>query len=361
MSAIPIEVKLPSTPYRVWVGDNLQQNIIVALKDLSPSSLMLVTDSNVAPLHAVAFIDLIKQVAPAKTMSVPAGENSKNLDQLSRLYDFALTEPALDRDSVVVALGGGMVGDLAGFFAATLMRGVRLVQIPTSLLAMLDSSVGGKTAVNHARGKNMIGAFHQPSSVFCDINVLQTLPDRELRSAISEAIKCALLGQMALFTWLENSVDMLLRRDPNALRHCVTTCVQFKGAIVEKDERETGKERILLNLGHTLGHAVETLMGGKMLHGEAIAIGLLAAMRVSAKHAALPVPAIKRIENLIRKAGFDPTIPAALKDEDILKVISADKKRAANGTIKFVVCPRLGHAVALDVKLDAQLIKDMRG
>lgn len=361
MAQVDIPVNAPSGPYSIVVGDGVAATIAQRLRMLDPSGVMLVSDSNVMPIYGDAVAAELRQVAPLKMMSVPAGEKSKSLDQLTRLYDIALAEPALDRNAVVIALGGGVVGDLAGFMAATLMRGVRLVQVPTSLMAMLDSSVGGKTAINHQRGKNLIGSFHQPAAVICDLNLLKTLPDREFRSALSEAVKCAVLGQPQLLAWLENAVDLVIKRDVVALRHCVGACVQFKAGVVERDENETGKERILLNLGHTLGHALETLLPDKLLHGEAVAIGLSAAMRVSARHAGLPAPAVKRVEALLKKCGFDTSIPTGMDDEALMKVMAADKKRTGPATIKYVLTPRLGHAVAMDLKLDAQLLKDMRG
>lgn len=360
MASVELNINAPNGAYRVVIGDGASAEMPERLRMLEPTSLMLVSDGNVMPAHGKALAAAIEKSAPLKTAMVPAGEGAKSLDLLIRLYDVALADPVLDRGSVVVALGGGVVGDLAGFLAATLFRGVKYVQMPTSLLAMLDSSVGGKTAVNHARGKNLIGAFHQPSLVICDLAYLRTLPEREYRSALSEAIKCGILGQPALLAWLETSMDALLRRDFIALRHCVSACVQLKAGIIERDPDETGKERILLNLGHTLGHALETLLEGRMNHGEAVAVGLVAAMRVSAKQAGLPAPAVKRVENLLKRAGLETAIPEGVSDADLLRLMGADKKRAGD-KLKFIVTPRLGHAVALDVKLDAGLIKDMRG
>ncbi len=360
MASTEIRIAVPSGPYSVTVGDSLADTLVERLRILDPTAIMFVSDSNVMPAHGDALAVELRQVAPLKIVNVPAGEASKSPDQLSRMYDMAFNEPALDRKAVVVALGGGMVGDLAGYFSATALRGLRLVHVPTSLLAMVDSSIGGKTAINHPRGKNLIGAFHHPVSVYCDLGLLKTLPEREYRSALSEAIKCAVLGQPQFLGWLETGMDAGLRRDAAAVRHLVTTCIQFKGSVVEKDEFETGKDRIKLNLGHTLGHALETLLEGKMLHGEAVAIGLMAAMRISGKHAALPLPAIKRVEGLIKRAGFETAIPAGIDDNALMRALSTDKKRVG-GNVKYVVCPRLGHALTMDVKLDAQLIKDMRG
>ena len=283
---------------------------------------------------------------------LPAGETTKNLQTVAQCYE-RLAAHRIERTSFVVALGGGVIGDLAGLVAATYLRGIGLVQVPTTLLALVDSSVGGKTGVNLKAGKNLVGAFYQPRLVLGDLDTLNTLPDRELRAGLSEVIKYGIIYDAALFRRLERDLAKLLQRDPATLAPVIARCCEIKADVVGQDETEGGL-RAILNFGHTIGHAIEATAGyGKYLHGEAIAIGQVAAAQLSARLLGLAPRDVTRIELLLQKAGLPTAIPhcpdwpsrrqtAAL--DRLLAVMKIDKKVSA-GEIKFVLAPRLGQAV----------------
>jgi 3-dehydroquinate synthase len=272
---------------------------------------------------------------------VPDGERAKGWETLQRVFD-ALLAARCGRDTLLVALGGGVVGDLAGFAAAVYQRGIDFVQVPTTLLAQVDSSVGGKTAINHPRGKNMIGAFHQPRAVIADLATLDSLPERELRAGIAEVIKHGLALDAAFFQWLEQNIDKLLARDRGALAHAVRRSCELKAAIVAADEREAGA-RALLNLGHTFGHAIEAGTGyGAWLHGEAVATGMVMAAELSLKMKLLEKGDVARVRALVSRAGLPVKAPA-LRPEEMLALMSVDKK-AARGKLRFVVLQAIGEA-----------------
>ena len=290
---------------------------------------LVITDSVVGPLYASS-LGLKLPVA-----RIPAGEESKSGEQLFRLYDQML-DAGLDRKSVIVALGGGVVGDIAGYAAASYMRGLKCVQVPTSLLAMVDSAVGGKTGINLPRGKNLIGAFHQPAAVVCDLDVLKTLPPRELRAGMAEIIKYGIIRDAIFFAYLESHINQALNLDAPVLTHLVARSCEIKAEVVGQDETESGL-RAILNFGHTLGHAIEAVAGyGKYLHGEAIAIGMVFASRLSN----LPSEQQNRIEHLIRRAGLPVQAPG-LTWADLRKAMSVDKKSEA-GLPKFVLAREIG-------------------
>jgi 3-dehydroquinate synthase len=272
---------------------------------------------------------------------VPDGEDHKDWATLDRVIGELLAHRC-DRRTAIVALGGGVVGDLAGFAAATYQRGVPFVQVPTTLLAQVDSSVGGKTAINHALGKNMVGAFYQPRLVLADMDTLTTLPERELRAGLAEVIKHGAIRDAELFAWLEGNVERLLARDPDALAHAVKRSVEIKAEVVARDERETG-ERALLNFGHTFGHAIETGLGyGTWLHGEAVAAGMVMAAELSARLGLLDGASVDRLRRLIERAGLPVRAPA-LAPERWLELMAVDKK-AAGGRVRFVLLHGLGAA-----------------
>lgn len=267
------------------------------------------------------------------------GERFKTLETYARILD-VLVRTRHSRATTVVALGGGVVGDIAGFAAATYQRGVDLVQIPTTLLAQVDSSVGGKTAVNHAAGKNLIGAFHQPRAVIADVDTLRTLPQRELAAGLAEVIKYGVIADAAFFAWLEAHMDALVARDPKALCRVVRRCCEIKARVVADDEREHGR-RAILNFGHTFGHAIETLTNyERYLHGEAVAIGMAMAMELSARLGLAPAAEGERVRALLARAGL-PLTDAALVPEAMLNAMAMDKK-ARDGHIRLVVCERIG-------------------
>ncbi|MBS0381522.1 MAG: 3-dehydroquinate synthase, partial [Proteobacteria bacterium] len=295
-----IEVGLGERRYPISIGNGLLDDGAIWRDAIRGQHALIVSDSHVAPLYAQRLRDALlgfplppgegaqragEGSTPAlhiDTLVLSAGEAHKNLDAVSKILD-ALARLGATRDASVLALGGGVVGDIAGFAAACWMRGIDFVQFPTTLLAMVDSSVGGKTGVDHPAGKNLIGAFHQPRAVVADLATLATLPDRELRAGLAEVVKTACIGDAGFFAWLEAHADALIARDTTALTHAIATCCRFKAGVVMRDEHEAG-ERALLNFGHTFGHAIETETGyDALLHGEAVAIGMLLAARLSTR------------------------------------------------------------------------------
>jgi 3-dehydroquinate synthase len=273
---------------------------------------------------------------------LPDGEQYKNAETLGLIYD-ALLSHRCERNTPLIALGGGVIGDMTGYAAATYLRGVPFIQIPTTLLAQVDSSVGGKTGINHPLGKNMIGAFYQPQVVLADITTLNTLKDQELRAGIAEVIKYGLIRDLSFFEWLEQNVEKLLTRDADALQYAITRSCQNKAEVVAADERENG-ERALLNLGHTFGHAIETGMGyGTWLHGEAVAAGTIMAADLSCRLGWLNKEDTDRIRSLFERAGL-PVVAPALGVEKYLQLMGLDKK-VVGGKIRFVLLKSIGSAV----------------
>ncbi|HKU47102.1 MAG TPA: 3-dehydroquinate synthase, partial [Burkholderiales bacterium] len=272
---------------------------------------------------------------------VADGEPSKGWETLNQVFD-RLLQARLGRDAAMVALGGGVIGDLAGFAAAVYQRGVPFVQVPTTLLAQVDSSVGGKTAINHPLGKNMIGAFHQPAAVIADVATLDSLPERELRAGLAEVIKHGFALDAAFVAWLEANVEKILRKDKESLAYAVRRSCELKAAIVARDEKETG-ERALLNFGHTFGHAIEAGTGyGTWLHGEAVAAGMVMAAELSALMGHLKKTEVERVRALVKRAGL-PVAGPALAPERLVELMTLDKK-AAKGRTRFVVLEAIGRA-----------------
>ena len=273
---------------------------------------------------------------------LPGGEEQKTLGNVALVID-ALVAARLNRDGLVLALGGGVIGDVAGFAAASYQRGIAIVQLPTTLLAMVDSSVGGKTGVNHPGGKNLIGAFHQPTAVIADTDTLSTLPDRQLRAGLTEIVKAALVSDAGFFAWLETHVPKLLRRDPDTLEEAIRRACAIKAAIVVEDEREQGR-RALLNLGHTFGHAIEAGAGfGTVLHGEAVAAGLVLAAELSARTGRLPGADALRVRELLASAGL-PVDPPRLGRARMQELMAMDKK-VKGGQVRLVLLDGIGKAV----------------
>ena len=331
---------------------------LLAGVDLAPGRCLVVTDSNVAPLYLGPVVRALGAAGwRPEARVVPAGEASKALDQLAALYDWALglgSSPgqAIDRRTPLLALGGGVVGDLAGFAAATLLRGLPLVHLPTTVIAQVDSAVGGKTGINHAAGKNLIGAFHQPRLVLADPATLATLPEREYRSGLAEVVKHALLEGEDAVARLERDLDRVLAREPEAVAATIRRAVAFKAGVVAEDERETGR-RAVLNLGHTFAHAVERAEGyGRFTHGEAVALGLRAALHLSASvragrawtAPALPEP-FARADRLVARLPLP--YPLVASDDALLAAMDTDKKRAGAHN-RFVVLDDLGRPRVTD-------------
>lgn len=355
-SAMPtrVAVHVNAQTYDIVVGKDLHAELASAVGSLKPTSLVLVTDDNVARLHAAAVERLLSDIAPIRRFTLPAGEGSKSIAQFSALCEAALATPAVDRQSLIVALGGGVVGDIAGYAAASLLRGLRYVQVPTSLLAMVDSSVGGKTAINASAGKNLIGAFWQPSAVICDLAFLETLPAREFSSALAEVVKYAVIGGEPPIDILEAHKERIKARTPGPLESIIVDCIRHKARVVSADERETQGARVLLNFGHSVAHSLEAIFPQRFLHGEAVALGMLAALRVSRAHAGLDKHAVGRVERLLKAFGLSLTLPAELTRQDLLAKLGTDKKRA-HGRIDYVVTPKLGQAQVASLALDDQL------
>jgi 3-dehydroquinate synthase len=303
---------------------------------------LIVTNTTVAPLYLAALrAALAARYRAVFDVVLPDGEEHKDWATLNRIFD-ALLSHGCDRRTVLFALGGGVVGDMAGFAAASYMRGVPFVQVPTTLLAQVDSSVGGKTAINHPLGKNMIGAFYQPARVVCDLDTLKTLPARELSAGLAEVIKYGPIADMAFFDWIEEKIEALVAREPAALAHAVQRSCEIKADVVGQDERESGL-RAILNFGHTFGHAIEAGLGyGEWLHGEAVGCGMVMALRLSQRLGLVDGAFVQRVTALIARAGL-PTVGPALGAERYLELMRVDKKSEA-GQIRFVVIERPGQA-----------------
>jgi 3-dehydroquinate synthase len=348
-----LRVALGERSYPIHIGSGLLDRGDLYRPYLGSGSVAIVTNEVVAPLYLSR---LEKALAGARVtrIVVPDGEQAKSWPTLERVFD-ALLEARCGRDTLLVALGGGVVGDLAGFAAAVYQRGMPFVQVPTTLLAQVDSSVGGKTAINHARGKNMIGAFHQPLAVVSDVATLDTLPGRELRAGLAEVVKHGLALDAAFVQWLEGHMDKLLRREPESLGYAVRRCCELKAGIVAADERESGV-RALLNFGHTFGHAIEAATGyGTWLHGEAIAAGMVMAAELSLRLKLLGRQDVQRVRGLIERAGLPVAGPATGAQE--LRELMAVDKKAAQGKLRFVVLEAVGRA-ALRGEVDERLVRE---
>lgn len=335
--------------YPIYIGSGLLGHAELLGRHIAGKQVVVVTNDIVAPLYLEKILGTVRSLAHiqrCETVILPDGEQYKTLEVLNRIFD-VLLDKHFDRGVTLVALGGGVIGDMTGFAAACYQRGVDFIQVPTTLLAQVDSSVGGKTGVNHPLGKNMIGAFHQPRCVIADIDTLNTLPDRELSAGIAEVIKYGLIGDAEFFDWLEASMDKLLARDAASLMVAVERSCADKTQVVIADEREGGA-RALLNLGHTFGHAIETGMGyGSWLHGEAVATGMCMAVRMSARRGWLSHADVVRTEALIQRANLPVRAPAALDAARFIELMGVDKK-VKNGKIRLVLLKAIGEAIITD-------------
>ncbi len=341
-----LNVALGERTYPILIGPGLIDDAGKMLARLASPRVAVVSNEVVAPLYLERLVRPLQE-AGVRVCSVilPDGEATKQWDSLNRIHDTLLAERC-DRTTTVVALGGGVIGDLAGFAAATYQRGVPFIQVPTTLLAQVDSSVGGKTGINHPRGKNMIGAFWQPRLVLADTDTLKTLPDRELSAGLAEVIKYGLIRDLPFLEWLEAHMDALLARDAAALSHAIERSCANKAEVVAGDELETAKEggRALLNLGHTFGHAIETGIGyGEWLHGEAVAAGTMMAAELSRRLGWLAGSDVARVRALLNRAQL-PVRGPALGADRYLELMAHDKKVLA-GRLRLVLLKRLGGAV----------------
>jgi len=337
-----VPIALGERSYEIWIGSGLLGHAAAWQGLPRSTTAAIVTNPTVRALHGAALERALAPHFPTLlAIELPDGEAHKNWASLDLVFDRLLAESA-DRKTVLFALGGGVVGDLTGFAAAAYMRGVPFVQVPTTLLAQVDSSVGGKTAINHPRGKNMIGAFYQPWRVICDLDTLATLPARELRAGLAEVIKYGPIADAAFFDWIEAQLPALLRGERDALAHAVRRSCEIKAAVVGADEREGGL-RAILNFGHTFGHAIEAGLGyGEWLHGEAVACGMVMASELSARLGLVPRDFVERLRRLIAAAGL-PTRAPDLGTLRWLELMRGDKK-AEGGQARFVVIEQVGRA-----------------
>jgi 3-dehydroquinate synthase len=348
-----IPVALGARSYTIRVGSGLLAHWPWS-ESLRGRDVLVVCDQNVAPLY-LARVEAALGAFRVRSLVLPPGESEKTLARFGEVID-ALATMRANRDATVIALGGGVIGDLAGFAAACWMRGIAYLQLPTTLLAMVDSSVGGKTAVDLPQGKNLVGAFHQPSAVIADTDTLATLPMRELRAGLAEVVKYGAIRDPAFFAWIEQNAAALLQRDPGALSEAVERSCRHKAEIVVRDETEQG-ERALLNFGHTFGHALETASGyGELLHGEAVGIGMLMAARLSAALGHAPPEDAERLLRLLAQLGL-PLFPRSQTDPaELLELMRLDKK-SISGRLRLILWRGIGHAEVVGGVAESDILR----
>lgn len=349
-----LTVDLGERSYPIYIGAGLLADDNLFTQHIHGSSAVLVTSDNIPQVY----VDTVKaHLKPYKysVVVLPDGEKHKTLDTLNQIYT-ALLEENLDRKTTLIALGGGVIGDVVGYAAASYQRGVNFIQVPTTLLAQVDSSVGGKTAVNHPLGKNMIGAFHQPQAVIADIDVFKTLPSTEISAGLAEVIKYGALGNESFMAWQEQNIEKLIALDQDALIYAVAQSCEDKARIVAMDEKESGA-RALLNLGHTFGHAIETFCGyGKWLHGQAVGAGMVMASKLSVLNGWLSETDHQRFVQLITKAKLPIAPPPEMSPDDFMSNMMRDKK-VLNGVMRLVLLKGLGDAVVTD-EYDVDALKE---
>lgn len=340
-----VPVRLENRGYEIKIGARLLDRLGGECRRLKlDRACAVITDSHVGPRYGERVMATLRNAGfNPFLIAVPAGETAKSLKTVQACYDL-LAKHRLERRSFVLALGGGVVGDLAGFVAATYLRGIPFVQVPTTLLAQVDSSVGGKVGVNLKAGKNLVGAFYQPKLVLCDLDTFTTLPEREFRAGLAEVIKYGIIYDAALFARIERDLPQVLRREQRILAAIVARCCEIKAEVVSQDETESGL-RAILNFGHTVGHALEAISHyGKYLHGEAISLGQIAAARLSVRLLGLPPLDLARIERLFRQTGLPVTVTLGDRQKErLLEAMRLDKKVRA-GELRFVLAKRIGHA-----------------
>ena len=349
-----LHVELGDRRYPIHIGPGLLGQPELLRPHIAGRQALVVSNTTVAPLYLEpvrAVLDGLRQ----EVVILPDGEQYKTLDTLNEVFT-ALLNHRFDRHCTMIALGGGVIGDMVGFAAACYQRGVPFIQIPTTLLAQVDSSVGGKTAVNHPLGKNMIGAFYQPLCVLADTDTLATLPDRELSAGLAEVIKYGLIRDLPFLEWLEANLEALLARDAAALSEAIERSCRNKAEIVAADERETG-ERALLNLGHTFGHAIETGVGyGKWLHGEAVATGMVMAADLSARLGGVSQEQVERVRRLLARARLPLQPPPELTPDDFLRLMAVDKK-VKDGQLRMILLRELGQGIIAD-QVDPRFLQE---
>jgi len=352
-----LHVDLASRSYPIYIGTNLlEQKALFEPHLKSSTTVYIVSNTTVAPLYAKTLINTLSQLGKTvRLLELPDGESFKDWQHLQLIFDELLAHGA-DRQSMIIALGGGVVGDMAGFGAASFMRGIRFIQVPTSLLAQVDSSVGGKTGINHPLGKNMIGAFHQPVAVIADLNTLRTLPPRELSAGLAEVIKHGAIADADFLDWIEANTSALLACDTDAMAHAVLRSCEIKSAVVSADEREGGI-RATLNFGHTFGHAIESGLGyGEWLHGEAVGCGMVMAADLSARLSHISKADAQRLKRIIESMHL-PIVPPKLGAERFMELMQVDKKTEA-GQIRYITLGSIGAARIQQVP-DATVIETL--
>lgn len=337
-----VVVELGDRSYPIYIGAGLLQQAADLLAPRLSEQTLVVSNNVVAPLYLDALLEGLPAMTP-RTLIVEDGERRKTVETMNGIIT-RLLEEQFSRTCTLVALGGGVIGDVTGFAAACYQRGVSYIQVPTTLLAQVDSAVGGKTAVNHRLGKNMIGAFHQPSAVLSDTDVLASLPARELRAGVAEIIKYGLINDAQFFNWLEDNMDGLLQRDADCLAHAIEVSCSNKASIVARDERESGL-RAILNLGHTFGHAIETALDYETwLHGEAVAAGMSMAAHLSVRTTGFPENEARRVNSLLEQAGLPLSVPDSIRSEQLRELMAVDKK-SRHGRLYLVLLEEIGKAV----------------
>lgn len=353
-----VRVELGERSYSILIGTGLLARSGSLFKERGVKGRILtVTNPTVAQWYLTPLLDSLADVGyQAETVLIPDGEEYKSLEQAGRIYD-KLVDGEYDRKSVLVALGGGVIGDLTGFAAATYMRGIRYIQIPTTLLAQVDSSIGGKTAVNHPKGKNLIGAFYQPNLVISDVGTFRTLPEREFSSGMVEVIKHGMILAPDYFEMLEHKAPAIKARDPEIMAEIVAGSCRIKAAVVQEDERETGR-RAILNFGHTIGHALESITGyQRFKHGEAVALGILAALKIALRNKILDDAALySKAVAMFKSLGLPTKLPAGISCEGIMALLYLDKK-VEYGKIRWILPKSLGQ-VLISGEIPPETVKD---
>ncbi|MDA1371291.1 MAG: 3-dehydroquinate synthase [Proteobacteria bacterium] len=349
-----VNVNLGDRSYPIFIGNNLHEEQSLLTPYLGKGKLVVITNEVVAPLYLERVKPLVGSQYAGEVI-LPDGEQHKNLGAIEHIYDY-LMQGKFDRQTTLLALGGGVVGDITGFAAATYQRGINFIQFPTTLLAQVDSSVGGKTGVNHPLGKNMIGAFFQPRCVVVDTDVLRTLPDREIKAGLAEVLKYGLIRKAEFFDWLAENSQAILSLDDASLVRAIRVCCKMKAEVVAQDEKEAG-ERVLLNLGHTFGHAIETATGyGTWLHGETVAMGMVMAADLSLRLGWLDAGSAARIRTVLEEKYGMPVIPPAdITVEQYLDLMSSDKKTEL-GKIRLILLKKIGEAV-IEGEIDGEKLR----
>ena len=337
-----IEVDLAERSYPIYIGKSILSDQKLFERHITSSQVLIITNENIAPLYLQLVEDKLGNV-DYETLILPDGETTKSLDSLNLIIT-RLMEKKYSRTCILIALGGGVIGDLTGFAAACYQRGVKFMQIPTTLLAQVDSSVGGKTAVNHPLGKNMIGAFYQPCAVIADTSVLSTLPEREFSAGLAEVIKYGIIRDKEFYDWLEDNIESIMKRDDEALEYTIERSCINKAEVVAEDERESGI-RATLNLGHTFGHAIETALNYKgWLHGEAVACGMLMAADLSMRLGLIEQDKVDRIHSLLERTNLPTKIHKDVKLEKMLENMKVDKK-SRDGVLYLILLNDIGNAI----------------